>query len=386
MFITKEIDGKKFHAIDPTKKKLLVLSSLVVSLIVFPLVSYSYYLVAINRPAQDSMETVFEIKKGDSPLLISEELYKENLINSKVLFNAYVVVNGLSGSLQAGVYKISEGTSLKDLVTLLQSGKRDESVTFLEGWRAEELARKAEEIFPRIDYEEFTTAAKNEQGYLFPDTYTFNKDVEVNGIIQAMRENFSKKTADILSPENLQKVALTKEEVVILASILEREVFNADDRPMVADILIKRYKNGELVGADATTQYAIAPYRLCASGVSIGCFSEDPVQLCRLTPTALESIETCLSTSGKNSGDDYKAFNWWPADLRFEEVQFNNPTNTRKVVGLPPSPISNPGKASIKAILERSNTDYYYYLTDSKGVTHYAKTLSEHNANISKYL
>jgi UPF0755 protein len=386
MFITKELDGKKFHAIDPAKKNQVIFIALLATFTILPMFCYFYYSVAINRPAQNSEEKVFEIKSGDSTLLISEELYKENLINSKILFNIYVLANKLQSNLQAGIYKIPAGTSLKNLTLLLQLGKRDEDITFIEGWRAEEIARKAEQVFPRIDYEEMTKAANEQQGYLFPDTYTFNKDVEVQKVISTMRANFDSKTAVILSPENLQKIGLTKTEAVIIASMLEREITNSEDRPIVAGILIKRYKNGELVGADATTQYAVSPYRLCAAGYPIGCFSDDRLQLCDFTKETIDSITSCLGSFGKSTSTDYKDFNWWPANLTPEEISFSSLFNTRKVVGIPPSPISNPGLASISAVVESKKSEYNYYLTDSEGITHYAKTLAEHNLNIAKYL
>ena len=79
-------------------------------------------------------------------------------------------------------------------------------------------------------------------------------------------------------------------------------------------------------------------------------------------------------------------FNWWPKDLTVDELDISDPYNTRKVVGLPPAPISNPSVSAINAVINSVPSDYYYYINDSYGNTHFAKTLEEHNLNITKYL
>jgi UPF0755 protein len=84
--------------------------------------------------------------------------------------------------------------------------------------------------------------------------------------------------------------------------------------------------------------------------------------------------------------ENISSFNWWPKDLTEEELKTNDPYNTRVIVGLPPAPICNPGLSAILSVLNYENTPYYYYLTGKDGVTRYAKTISEHNQNIAKYL
>jgi UPF0755 protein len=183
--------------------------------------------------------------------------------------------------------------------------------------------------------------AKSYEGTLFPDTYEFNADASEETIINTMRDNFTNKTQDVLTDASLAKIGLSKEQVLILASIVEREVVTESDRKIVAGILIKRLKEGMTLGADATTQYAMAP---------------------------------------KGNND------WWPKNLTPNDLESTSPYNTRKTVGLPPTPICSPGLISIKAVVEPQSTEFYYYLTDSQGITHFAKTLNEHNKNIAKYL
>ena len=214
----------------------------------------------------------------------------------------------------------------------------------MEGWRVEEVAQEASEKFDNIGYAKFLDLAKDYEGRLFPDTYDFNSDVDEEKLIDAMLDNFKTKTADVLTAENLAKVGLSEDQAVILASIVEREVHVAEDQALVAGILIKRFKEGGLVGADATTQYAVAP---------------------------------------KVEGGQKV---WWPKQLTAEDLASNSLYNTRKVAGLPPTPICNPGLQAIKAVVNPTQSKYYYYLTDANGVTHYAVSLDEHNRNIGKYL
>ena len=346
-----ELDPKKFHVLDSKTKWKYIFITLVVSLFVLPFAFYKYYVLAINRPSQSGKEITFEIKRGDGVSEISDSLYEKGSINSSVLFKAYLIVNKLHTNVQAGVYKIPAGSNVIQISSMFQKGTNDIKVTFLEGWRVEEFAREAGKRFEKIDYEKFVSLAKNDEGYLFPDTYFFNVDVSEESLLNALKANFISKTKDILTDLALTKADLTKSEAIILASIVEREVSKEDDRPIVAGILISRYKNGIKLDADATVQYAVS-----GNG--------------NYSPTA------------KNLNE----FNWWALNLSNNDLLSDSPYNTRKNIGLPPAPISNPGLSVIKSVLNYKTSLYNYYLTDKKGVTHFAKTLEEHNDNVRKYL
>ena len=334
------VDEKKFHKLDPKKKPLYLAIGIVMVAIVLPALLYLYYTTALNRPAQSEVEKAFVIEKGESASSISQRLYDNGLVNSKVLFNFYLLANSLQAKLQAGTYTIPAGCSVKNLSQLFQQGRSDTKITFLEGWRVEEVAQEASSKFSNVNYQRFVDLAKDYEGSLFPDTYEFSSNANEETIIDAMKANFATRTQDLLTDANLAKVQLTKEQVLILASIVEREVITENDRKIVADILLKRLKEGITLGADATTQYAVAP----------------------------------------------KGNTWWPKNLTVDDLNSQSVYNTRKVAGLPPTPICSPGLSSIKAVIELENTPYYYYLTDAQGVSHFAKTLDEHNKSIAKYL
>ncbi len=354
-----ELDPNKYHMLSKSQKKSLILILTTAFVIFGPIITFFYYSFAINRPAQVDIESSFEIKSGQGLNDIAKNLYLRNLVNSETLFKAYVLLNNMDDSIEAGVYKIPAGVTIIDLAGILQHGTDDASVTFLEGWRVEEFARLANQRLKDVDYETFVKEAKQYEGYLFPDTYYLSSDTTEQSLLDLLRNTFNQKTKDVLTEENLSKAKLTLEQAVIIASIIEREERSEEERPIVAGILIKRWKNDQLIGADATTQYAIAAIRA-------GC--------------PLESSEVCPKD------EIAKQVQWWPQDITSEELSFNSPFNTRKNAGLPPAPICNPSLSALKATINYTSTPYNYYLHDKTGLTHYAKTLEEHNLNVAKYL
>jgi UPF0755 protein len=195
------------------------------------------------------------------------------------------------------------------------------------------------------------------EGYLFPDTYFINKNANEEEIVKLLKDTFDSKTAGLLTEENIRKSGFSKEQLVTFASIVEREVSNDTDRSIVAGILMKRFREGTKLDADSTVQYAVALGRLC------------------------KGTGYCVPTL-----EQFMSLNWWPNDLTSGELVIDSPYNTREKVGLPPTPISSISLSSLEAVIAPQATPYYYYLTDASGVTHYARTLVEHNANISKYL
>ncbi len=358
------LDPNKFHVLTSQKKKRLIAVLLLCVLVLGPLCAFLYYGFAINRPAQSEFAGEYIIEEGTSVSALAQDLHSRGLINSIFLFKFYLKVNNLENSVQAGVFQIPAGSSVLELAKIFQSGKNDEAITFIEGWRVEEMALAAADKFENVDYRDFIEYAQQFEGQLFPDTYYFNSQIDEEEIIDRMRTNFDAKSADILTDENLAKQGLTKDQAIIFASILEREISNKEDMPVVAGILIKRFKNGELIGADATTQYVMANQQAC----SLSFQRESSPSYCLLDKERARQV------------------NWWPKDITLEALENSNVYNTRKVVGLPPRPISNPGAAALQAVVNATPSDYYFYLTDSEGITRYGKTLEEHNANVATYL
>ena len=178
-------------------------------------------------------------------------------------------------------------------------------------------------------------------GYMFPDTYLIPQDATAGAIISIFTGAFDKKvTADMRA--DIRSAGMTLESVVILASIVEREGLTDEDRPVIAGILLNRLEIGWPLQADATLQYAL--------------------------------------------GYQAQEKTWWKKVLTDDDKKVKSPYNTYTNPGLPPGPISNPGIASIRAVIYPKKTEYMYYLHDPTGAVHYAKTLEEHNANVARYL
>lgn len=297
-----------------------------------------------NSPvcSNDCPNKIFLIKKGESLGEIAQNLEEEGLVRSSLAFQFIAAKLGISRQIQAGDFRLNPGMSLEEIAQELTLGTLDKWITLIEGWRREQMAA---EIAAELEGEkslfnqvEFLNLTKNLEGKLFPDTYLIPKEVDAQKVVNYLTANFDKKTKDLS----------VNQQALILASIVEREAKFAEDRPIVAGILTNRLNLGMPLQTDATVQYAIATQH-CSFGV--------------------------------NSCDK-----WWPKSLTKEDLRINSPYNTYLYTGLPPAPICNPGLASIKASLNPQKTDYWFYLSDEEGQTHYAKTFEEHKVNIEKYL
>lgn len=313
---------------------------------------YLYFQSAVNRKNYDGRgQAEFTITTGQRVWEIAENLRKARLINSASAFKLYVKVNNLGSKLQAGYYRIDRDLSLKELVDILQHGKFDLKLTFPEGWRREEMAYNAAKQLGRESfYEDFLQESKGLEGFLLPETYIVPHDITAKNLVKVMRETFEKKYSGIsLSLTN--KDNLSKEQILILASIVEREARKDEDRPVIAGIFLKRLKNGWPLEADATVQYALASRVLPATSFS-----------------------------------KLQNFDFWPKQITLDGLKLDSPYNTRLHPGLPVGPICNPGASSIEAVFKSVETPYWYYLSGKDGVTRYAATLGEHNRNIDLYL
>ena len=172
------------------------------------------------------------------------------------------------------------------------------------------------------------------EGYLFPDTYSFTREETIDQIIATLRSRFSQ---EYLIASKEATVKYTQQQTVILASLIQREGKSSADMKNIASVLENRLDLGMALQVDATVQYIIG-----------------------------------------------SSFNWWPTPTS-NNLAVTSPYNTYKNPGLPPTPISNPGLDALIAVLHPANTNYLYYFTDGKGITHYAKTLDEQNTNIAKF-
>ncbi len=278
----------------------------------------------------------FLINKGSGASQIGKKLESEGFIKSALAFKLYLQFTGQTGKLQPGEFRLTPSYSLFQTVEALFDGPVEIWVTIPEGLRREEVASKFALTLDKDSkfIDEFLVSSKGQEGYLFPDTYLFPKEASASAIVKRMVSTFNAKTSGF-EPKGS---GLTLAETVTVASLLERETKTDAERPMVAGIILNRLNAGMPLQIDASVQYAVGTSK-----------------------------------------------NWWPILTR-DDLTVNSPYNIYKFAGLPPGPIASPGLSSLKAAFSPTENDYWYYIHDTDGKIHYAKTLQEHNSNISKYL
>ena len=290
-------------------------------------------LLPVNKT--DKTPTIFVVGKGEGVREIANHLKSQKLIRDSVVFFLLTRIQGLDKQIQAGDFRINPSMTSQEIANTLTHGTLDIWITIPEGKRALEIADLLKEKIPTYKPTWDEQLVANE-GYLFPDTYLIPKDADISFIISLLTNNFKNKYSTLPASQTL-----SKEEVVIVASLVEREGKNDTDRPLIASVILNRLNLGMKLDIDATIQYAL----------------------------------------GFQAGEK----RWWKKNLTADDLKLVSPYNTYKVAGLPPTPISNPGLASLEATVNPAKTDYLFYMTDAKGITHFAKTIQEHNANISKY-
>ena len=299
---------------------------------------FIWFKISISEKSEKAEFKTFVIPQGENLEIIAKRLEKEGFIKNALSLKLLVTTLGLSKKIQAGSFKLSPSQNAKTIAKELTTGFFDVWLTIPEGWRVEEIAEKLEKDLG-IDQEEFLKVAK--KGFMFPDTYLVPKKATPQDIAKMMLDNFDKRFTPDLK-DAATKSGLKIEQVITLASIVEREVKFSKDRSVVAGILLKRLKLGLPLEADATVQYAL--------------------------------------------GYQQAEKSWWKSKITATDLAINSPYNTRKFAGLPPTPICNPGIDSVKAVVFPTQTDYLYYLSDGEGKIHYGKTLDQHIQNIRNYL
>ena len=307
-------------------------------LVVSAFISFNYwYQTALEAPGT-GVEKVFVVKKGETSKDIGARLEKEGIIKNSLAFRIFLYLTSTEAQIEAGSFNLSSDKTTTEILEDLQHGQLDRWVTLVEGLRVEEIAEVLTSEF-KIDKKKFISLAQ--EGYMFPDTYLIPVGATEEKIVATLKENFDKKVDDGIK-NKAKKQGLTVEELVILASVVERESRDLEERLIIAGILLKRLKEGMPIAVDATLQYAL--------------------------------------------GYQKPEKSWWKKALTIQDLELESPYNTRKKVGLPPTPISNPGLSSIKAVAQPNETKYYYYIHDEDGNVHFAETFSEHEANIARHL
>ncbi len=318
-------------------KKTYILLFLLVLTTTFFYLFYKEGSLPMNK--NDQISKIFIIKQGEPLDTIVNNLANEGLIRNKIIFYLIVKQLGIERKIQAGDFRLSANMSAVEVAKNLTHGTLDVWVTLIEGTRKEEMAQI---ISKTLDIPEIEIVRTTKEGYIFPDTYLVPRTATAETVLSIINKNFESKFDEKLHIQAKNK-KLTEKQVLILASLVEREARQASTREKVAGIILKRYLADWPLQIDATVQYAL--------------------------------------------GYQPNEKSWWKKELTDDDLKIDSPFNTYKNKGLPPEPIANPSLSSIKAVINADeNTPYWYYLTDKNGVMRYAVTLEEHQTNINKYL
>lgn len=278
-------------------------------------------------------DTAFIVPSGSSLTSVAQKLEDEGVISSADGFLLRAKLFGGNAPIQAGEFELTPAMDQGEILAAFQSGDVIRRfVTIPEGLPSILVHEKL--IAQDALTGEVPVPA---EGSVLPDTYDFERGEARSAVVKRMQEAMSKFLADAWKKRGKNTVVKTPEEAIILASIVEKETAQADERRMVAGVLSNRVRIGMALGADATTIYPI--------------------------------------TKGKPLG----------RRIRVSELRDRNPYNTRAIAGLPIGPITNPGRESIEAVLNPADTDALYYVADGTGGHVFSRTLEEHNANAAKW-
>lgn len=327
-------------------------------LIIFCFLIISYFYEQIKTPlSKDEIEQTIIIERGKRIKEIAKELEEANLIRGSFYFQFYTFLRN-KRNLQAGEYLLSPSMSISQIVETLSFGKvvrHEVKITIPEGFTVKQIdARLVEagliqpgelisfnvknlvplspEATPRRVDSQFLVSSL--EGYLFPDTYIFTKEVSLEEIIKRINDNFNKKLTEQIR-EEIKRQNKTIGQIIILASIIQQEAFSNQEMPKLAGIFYNRLEIGMPLQSDVTVNYV----------------------------------------TGKKLRQP-----------TIEDTKIDSPYNTYLYKGLPPSPISNPGIDAIKAAIWPEKTDYLYFLHPLNGPTIFSRTQEEHIGNKAEWL
>ncbi len=282
-----------------------------------------------------------QIRPGQTGNEVARLLRAKGVIRSELLFKILLRLTSSNKDLKAGRFDLRKNTPDLVVINCIKTGKctHYEKITFLEGWRSEEMA---EELATHgiTDAHEFLNLvrAQDLEGKLFPSTYLFADNTPPQKVIDEMLSQYKKHIAPLFKK---YKTDLTERQVLTLASIVEREAVVHDERPKIAAVYLNRFYMGKRLEADPTVQYAL--------------------------------------------GFALRENRYWKRGLTYKDLKIDSPYNTYRNAGLPPGPICNPGVKSVEAVLNpQPEFDALYFVADNTGRHVFSKTFHEHKQHIKR--
>jgi UPF0755 protein len=320
----------------------LVAAAVACAVVVTALAGVTFVLTGPTPPPEGALVVV---REGDSVAAIASRLRRAGVIRNALAFRLAARAYGLDRHLQPGEYPFTEARSVPEVARILASGSEQPEVTIPEGLTVREVAMllarhglgPVESLLCLADDPEFLLAAgvpgPQLEGYLFPDTYRFSSVMGPGEILGTMVRRFHER----FDAERHRRTAargMTVNEIVTLASIVEKETALAAERPVIAGVFYNRLRIGMPLQSDPTLIYAAPDFR---------------------------------------------------GDLTRADLARPSRYNTYLTAGLPPGPIANPGLAAIDAVLTPTDTPYLYFVSRNDGSHAFAVTLAEHNRAVARY-
>lgn len=283
---------------------------------------------------------IFEVRNGQSAGSVAAELKEQGIIKSTTWFKIVLRLTSSATDLKAGKFVLRKNTSSEEVINGIKSGKNIflAKLTVLEGWRSEEIAEMlaANNITNANDFLDIVRQ-ENLEGYLFPSTYLFSENTPARKVVDEMLSQFNKNIRPLFKQYS---TTLTEQQILTVASIVEREAVIHEERPRIAAVYLNRIKIGKRLEADPTVQYAL----------------------------------------GFNLDEN----RYWKKRLTYKDLRTASPYNTYRNGGIPPGPICNPSYQSVKAVLNPEVNDYLYFVADNTGGHAFSHTFNEHLANIKR--
>jgi UPF0755 protein len=297
---------------------------------------YLLYFLTLGEPLGFPSGSYLRIKDGQSVAQVAQLLKDHQIIRSTAIFEALIRLWGSQKKLYAGEYFFPNRENVIEVSRRLAFGDFELTpvkMVFFEGLTAKQMAAQLDKKVPDFDADTFVTLGQAKEGYLFPDTYYVLPGEDPSVLLGAMQSDFASHVDS--ASTTIKKFGKPLGEVIVMASLLEREAPTMHDRQIIAGILWRRIALGMPLQVDA-----VFPYIL-----------------------------------GKNG-----------TQLTKDDLKVDSPYNTYTHKGLPPGPIANPGLTSILAAATPIKTSYLYYLSDKRGNFHYCATYDCQLSNVRRYL
>lgn len=288
----------------------------------------------IHRDGPLTQEHTVLLRSGMSVSQIADLLAEENVIRHEGLFNAAVRWRKAESSLKAGEYRFASGVNVLQVIDILVNGNSIlHFITLPEGKTTKQiLALINEDAVLKGDI-----SIEPREGALLPETYGFTRGETRDQILKLMEVAQEKVLDELWEDRKVDLPLSNRREALILASIVEKETGVAGERNRIAAVFVNRMRRGMRLQSDPTIIYGL--------------------------------------TGGEPLG----------RGLRESEIRSETPYNTYVINGLPPTPICNPGRASIEAVLQPAETEDLFFVADGSGGHAFAKTLREHNRNVAQW-